>query len=164
LANHIKVIAQARSAEYVQSKGNMMPNLKYKVVPAPLKGRRGSGVKGAEGRFANALEILFNEMAELGWTYERAETLPSVSRQGLFRRTVETYSNVLVFSRYEDETIDVDQPIIMATTPPLPDEPVMSASEPEEDVMVEEDENTDADIDDMESPADDEEADSTENR
>ena len=132
-----------------------MPNLKYKVVPAPLKGRRGSGVKGAEGRFANALEILFNEMAEQGWTYERAETLPSVSRQGLFRRAVETYANVLVFSRYEDETAEMDQPIVMATTPPLPHEPVMSASEPEEeDVTAEVEEDIDAASDDIDAPED----------
>jgi hypothetical protein len=88
-----------------------------------MKGRRGSGVKGAEGRFANALEILFNEMAAEGWTYERAETLPSISRQGMFRRSVETYSNILVFSRPTSEIIEIE-PKIEET--PLPEEPAVT--------------------------------------
>ena len=44
-----------------------MAGWEYKVVPAPTKGLKGKGVKGAEGRFAHALENLMNEMGAEGW-------------------------------------------------------------------------------------------------
>jgi hypothetical protein len=71
----------------------------YKVIPAPFSGKRAKGVKGADGRFANALSEAINEHAIAGWEYVRAESLPSVERKGLMRKRHESYQNVLVFRR-----------------------------------------------------------------
>ncbi|MGH1329921.1 MAG: DUF4177 domain-containing protein [Paracoccaceae bacterium] len=75
-----------------------MQRFEYKVVPAPKKGQRGKGVKGADGRFAHALEQLMNENAALGWEYQRTDTLPAEERSGLASRTT-VYQNMLVFRR-----------------------------------------------------------------
>ncbi|MEM6759737.1 MAG: DUF4177 domain-containing protein [Pseudomonadota bacterium] len=82
-----------------------MAGWEYKVVPAPTKGVKGKGVKGPEARFANALEVLMNEMAGDGWQFQRAETLPSVERVGLTGSTTE-WRNVLVFRRPVTEVAD----------------------------------------------------------
>ncbi|GEM_PF-1705206 len=74
----------------------------YKVIPAPFSGKRAKGVKGSDGRFANALSEAINEHASAGWEYVRAESLPSVERKGLLRRRHEAYQNVLVFRRGSD--------------------------------------------------------------
>lgn len=109
-----------------------MPNLTYKVVPAPSKGRRGSGVKGVDGRYANALEMVLNEMAEQGWSYVRAESLPSHDRVGMTRRVVETYQNVLVFSKVVEEQAEVAAPAVFApvVAAPLPVEPELVTPDP----------------------------------
>ncbi|APZ53878.1 DUF4177 domain-containing protein [Salipiger abyssi] len=70
----------------------------YKVVPAPARGEKTRGVKGAEGRFAFAIERLMNEMAAEGWEYQRAETLPSEERSGLTSSQT-VWRNLLVFRR-----------------------------------------------------------------
>ena len=120
-----------------------MPNLTYKVVPAPSKGRRGQGAKGTEGRFANAMEMLLNEMAAEGWSYVRAETLPSNDRSGMTRRVVETYQNVLVFSKVAEAVDAVSAPVVVAPIippiAPLPAEPAMSepVPDPEPEVVAE---------------------------
>lgn len=75
-----------------------MPTFEYKVVPAPTKGRKGKGIRGAEARFSHALEELMNELASDGWEYQRAETLPSVERAGLTGTTT-AWRNLLVFRR-----------------------------------------------------------------
>lgn len=75
-----------------------MHRYEYKIVPAPKRGRKGSGVKGAEGRFANSLEMAINALAEDGWEYLRAELLPSEERQGLTSSQT-VYRSVLVFRR-----------------------------------------------------------------
>jgi hypothetical protein len=75
-----------------------MPRYEYKVVPAPSKGIKGKGVRGAEARFSFAIQELMNGMAGYGWEYQRAETLPSVERSGLTGSTTE-WRNVLVFRR-----------------------------------------------------------------
>ncbi|APE43077.1 hypothetical protein BOO69_06345 [Sulfitobacter alexandrii] len=83
-----------------------MPRYEYKVVPAPSKGLKGKGVKGAEARFSYALQELMNGLAGYGWEYQRAETLPSIERSGLTSTTTE-WRNVLVFRRLrEDDTAD----------------------------------------------------------
>lgn len=70
----------------------------YKVVPAPAKGEKASGVKSAEARFALGLETAINGAAREGWEYLRAEILPSQERQGLAgTRTVQR--SMLVFRR-----------------------------------------------------------------
>jgi hypothetical protein len=79
-----------------------MAIFEYKVIPAPVSGKRAKGVKGADGRFANALSETINELASAGWEYVRAESLPSVERQGMMRKRHEAYQNVLVFRRMSD--------------------------------------------------------------
>lgn len=79
-----------------------MSIFEYKVIPAPFSGKRAKGVKGADGRFANALSESINELASAGWEYVRAESLPSVERKGLMRKRQEAYQNVLVFRRLSD--------------------------------------------------------------
>lgn len=69
-------------------------NWNYRVISAPVKGRRARGVKGAEAQFALAVETVINEMAARGWEYCRAEMLPQEER-----RSRVTYRNLLVFRR-----------------------------------------------------------------
>ena len=75
-----------------------MIRYEYKVIPAPAKGLKAPGVKGAEARFAHALEQRMNEFAADGWEYLRADILPSEERQGL-TSTQTVYRSVLVFRR-----------------------------------------------------------------
>ena len=70
----------------------------YRVVPAPERGERVKGVKGAEGRFAAAVERVMNDMAARGWEYLRSDTLPSEERTGL-TSTQTVWRNLLVFRR-----------------------------------------------------------------
>ncbi len=101
-----------------------MPGTEYKVLPAPSKGRRGSGIKGGEARFAHALETLINEMAATGWQYLRSDMLPHEERQGI-RSTQTTYRSVLVFRR---DVAAKHMPDSVANKAPsaLPPEPVLS--------------------------------------
>jgi hypothetical protein len=75
-----------------------MPIYEYKVVPAPVKGKKAKGVRGTEARFAFALQEVMNQMGAEGWEYQRAETLPSEERHGLTSVST-TYRNMLVFRR-----------------------------------------------------------------
>lgn len=75
-----------------------MTQYDYKVVPAPSRGVKAKGVKGAEARFAHAMELQLNGLAADGWEFLRAETLPSEERQGLTSTTT-TYRSILVFRR-----------------------------------------------------------------
>ena len=75
-----------------------MPMYEYKVVPAPKKGLKGKGIKGAEDRFANALMTTMNELGAEGWEYQRSDTLPCEERSGLRGRST-TFQNMLVFRR-----------------------------------------------------------------
>ena len=78
-----------------------MTRYTYKVIPAPAKGRKAPGIKGAEARFAHGLEEAMNEMAAQGWEYLRADILPSEERHGL-TSTHTVYRSVLVFRRAAD--------------------------------------------------------------
>ena len=75
----------------------------YKAVPAPQMGKRARGVKGTDGRFANALTLVINEQAQYGWEYLHAESLPAMERYGILRRKRETHQNVLIFRRQTDK-------------------------------------------------------------
>lgn len=111
-----------------------MSSYEYKVVPAPVKGKRARGVQGAEGRFAHSLETLMNEMAAEGWEYQRAETLPSEEKSGL-TSTQTVFRNVLIFRRlrsadlsaFDPRVIEKDRPLLLAAegstgdTPPAED-------------------------------------------
>ena len=94
-----------------------MPRFEYKVVPAPAKGLKGKGIKGAEARFSHALQELMNGMAADGWEYQRAETLPSLERVGLTGSTTE-WRNVLVFRRMRENEAELFAPELL----PAPDE------------------------------------------
>ncbi|WP_147106254.1 DUF4177 domain-containing protein [Tateyamaria sp. syn59] len=94
-----------------------MPGWEYKVVPAPTKGQKGKGIKGAEARFAHALETLMNDMGRDGWEFQRAETLPSVERSGLTGSTTE-WRNMLVFRRSVSVPLDDFKPELL----PSPDD------------------------------------------
>lgn len=108
-----------------------MTRYTYKVIPAPAKGRKASGVKGAEARFAHGLEEAINELAAQGWEYLRADILPSEERQGL-TSTATVYRSVLVFRRATHE-MEAAEPrlAIRRTAPPLTARPPETA--PEED-------------------------------
>ena len=100
-----------------------MTRYTYKVIPAPAKGRKAPGVKGAEARFAHGLEEAMNEMAAQGWEYLRADILPSEERQGL-TSTNTVYRSVLVFRREAKRTGAAERPApsLTARRGPAPEE------------------------------------------
>ena len=71
----------------------------YRVIPAPTQGLRDKAVKGEEARFAAAMSALLNAEAADGWEYQRTDTLPAESRDGLMRTRVTVFRNLLVFRR-----------------------------------------------------------------
>ncbi len=75
-----------------------MNTFEYKVVAAPKKGIKAKGLKTGEARFANALEMVMNDMGRDGWEYQRTDTLPSEERSGLTGKTT-VFQNMLVFRR-----------------------------------------------------------------
>ncbi|MRU14365.1 hypothetical protein FDP25_02865 [Roseovarius sp. A21] len=79
-----------------------MTTYEYRVIPAPTKGRKAQGVKGAEARFAHTLQDVMNEQAAEGWEYQRSDILPSEERQGLTSSHT-VYRSVLVFRRAADD-------------------------------------------------------------
>ncbi|WP_127116186.1 hypothetical protein [Shimia sediminis] len=84
----------------------------FKVVPAPSRGKRAKGVKGAEGRFAFALEEVMNELAAEGWEFLRSETLPSEEKSGLTSTTT-TFRSVMVFRRARKDDISAFRPRLL---------------------------------------------------
>lgn len=85
-----------------------MRKFEYQAVPAPNTGTKAKGVKTTEDRFALSLSNLLNEMAEDGWEYVRAETLPCTERKGL-TGSQQTYQNVLIFRRLEQAAMPLDR-------------------------------------------------------
>lgn len=91
----------------------------YKVLPAPTRGKRARKVKSVEGRFANALELMMNELGQDGWEYVRTDTLPCEKREG-FRGKTTIYQNMLVFRRPLDQGAQrpmpaSNEPVVMTT-------------------------------------------------
>lgn len=70
----------------------------YKVIPAPRKGRKARGIKGAEARFSFAIQEVMNDLGAEGWEFLRSETLPSDERQGLTSSQT-VFRSLLVFRR-----------------------------------------------------------------
>ncbi len=91
-----------------------MRKFEYKAVPAPNTGTKAKGVKTTEDRFALSVTDALNEMAEDGWEYVRAETLPCTERKGL-TGSQQTYQNILIFRRLEAAALPLDR----VTTRPL---------------------------------------------
>ena len=89
-----------------------MIRYEYKVLPAPSRGQRGKGVKGSDGKFANALETLMNLMGSDGWEYQRADTLPSEERAGIASKTT-VFRNVLVFRRPVETDVEAFEPKLL---------------------------------------------------
>ena len=86
-----------------------MDKFEYKAIPAPVFGQRAKGVRGNDGRFAQAMSTTLNQMSLEGWEYIRAESLPANERRGVFRRRVQTHHNLLIFRRPADETFVASQ-------------------------------------------------------
>ena len=99
-----------------------MPRYEYKVVPAPTKGTKAKGLKTPEARFSHAIQALMNQMAENGWEYQRAETLPSVERSGLTSTTTE-WRNLLVFRRLRETDTEAFAPELLPAPEALAEEP-----------------------------------------
>jgi len=104
-----------------------MTRYEYKVCPAPSKGRKASGVKGPEARFAHSLELLMNDMGTEGWEYQRSDILPSEERQGL-ASTHTVYRSVLVFRRAINDTPPETQSETLC--PPEPTPALIEAQQP----------------------------------
>ena len=79
-----------------------MSSYEYTVIPAPARGEKSKAAKTGIERFAATLSDTLNEMAQDGWDYVRAETLPAEERAGLTSRTT-VYHNLLIFRRALDE-------------------------------------------------------------
>lgn len=101
-----------------------MTAYEYKVIPAPRRGEKAKGVKGAEARFAHAIEQVMNRMAQDGWEFQRAELLPSDERSGLTGQTT-AWRNLLVFRRPAQSGLAAfhPEPLAQAATPEPAPEP-----------------------------------------
>lgn len=110
-----------------------MRRFEYKVIPAPKKGKRGKGVRGSEGKFANALQNIMNTHGADGWEYIRTDTLPSEERTGLTGRTT-VFQNMLVFRRELGDGEVAEEVVALDDTT---DDEAQSDDEPEEEAEVE---------------------------
>ena len=107
----------------------------YRVIPAPSKGKKASGLKTAHARFAYAVQELINEVAAEGWSYERSETLPSIERSGLTGSTT-NFRSLLVFRRPATGAEVAPTPLAMIEDQSEPDL-IEDTPEPTEEVDVE---------------------------
>lgn len=108
-----------------------MQRYEYKVIPAPQRGEKTRGLKKPVDRFANTLASVMNEMADDGWEYLRADTLPCEERSGLRGKTTK-FQNMLVFRRVAGMVRDTAQP--EAAVPAIEDHSVRTpAIEPRTD-------------------------------
>ncbi len=112
-----------------------MRKFEYKAVPAPTTGTKAKGVKTTEDRFALSLTDTLNEMAEDGWEYVRAETLPCMERKGL-TGSQQTYQNILIFRRLEAAAMPLDRTTSRPLSPVAAPEPEHH-TEPEPTVEAE---------------------------
>lgn len=103
----------------------------YIAIPAPNRAEKTKDARTPAERYGLTLTAELNRMAQDGWDYVRAETLPSEERSGLTGRTT-VYHNVLVFRR----------PLVVAPAP-LP--AIAPPTEPEtpQDPATEGDDATD---------------------
>lgn len=115
-----------------------MAQYEFRVIPAPTKGQKAPGIKTNEARFAYAVEELMNDLAQDGWMYHRADTLPMDVREGL-RGTKTVFQTLLVFRReipsedvefVEEEEITTIEPKPLGATMATDAEP---AAEPKEE-------------------------------
>lgn len=99
-----------------------MQHFEYKAIPAPTHGTKAKGVKSTEDRYALTVTDTLNEMAEDGWDFVRAETLPCTERKGLTgSQTV--YQNLLIFRRRADnapQPLALERPVSQPAPQPVP--------------------------------------------
>ena len=105
-----------------------MAQYEYKVVPAPRRGLKGKGIKGAESRFAHAIQTLMNTQSDEGWEFLRAETLASEERHGLASAHT-VYRDLLVFRRARAVAEDAVNPDPLKLSPPAAPDPEPAAPE-----------------------------------
>ncbi|MEN8840122.1 MAG: DUF4177 domain-containing protein [Octadecabacter sp.] len=110
-----------------------MTGFEYKVVPAPMRGLKGKGVKGTPARFANALQSVMNDLGADGWEYQRTDTLPVEERVGLTGKNT-SFQNMLVFRRVVELAVE-DAPEVAAL---IEDQTQVLDDAPEGDVVIEE--------------------------
>lgn len=84
-----------------------MTRYEYLTVPAPKKGEKAKGVKGPDGRLAQAMTTLLNSYGADGWEYLRSDTLPLEERSGLTSKSV-SYHTVLVFRREVEPELEIE--------------------------------------------------------
>ncbi len=117
-----------------------MKSHEYKVIPAPTKGEKAKAAKGPEGRFAVSMSRLLNEMAEQGWEYIRADTLPSEERSGLTSSTT-VWRTLLVFRRPVPQAPEVapfrHEPVVTPVPPPLAAAPAEDPADTAQDTRPE---------------------------
>ena len=96
-----------------------MSKYEYRVIAAPTRGLKAKGIRSAEARFANAIEVVMNEMAADGWEYQRAESLPSSERSGFASTTIKT-RNVFIFRRTVSSALESARtlPVLTQDGPP----------------------------------------------
>lgn len=104
-----------------------MQSYEYTVLPAPNRGEKVRGARTGADRFAHALATEINRMAQAGWEYVRAETLPCEERSGLTSRTT-VYHNLLVFRRAL--AVAAHHPVAAAEPPVLRAAPHASPAAP----------------------------------
>jgi hypothetical protein len=101
-----------------------MTGFEYKVVPAPLRGLKGKGIKGTPARFANALQLVMNDLGAQGWECQRTD--PTSRRTRRFNKiNRRRFKTCLVFRRaleiqradgpevtalIEDQTSEIEAP------------------------------------------------------
>lgn len=128
----------------------------YKVTPAPRRGLKGKGIKGAEARFAFAIQTLMNEYAADGWEFLRAETLGAEERHGLTSAQT-VYRDLLVFRRLRavDQASLNSEPPDLAPAAPTDDVPEQAQDDPAPDDITPDEafeaSGTDAETDDAPS-------------
>ncbi|MFO7805729.1 MAG: DUF4177 domain-containing protein [Paracoccaceae bacterium] len=88
----------------------------YKVIPAPTRGLKAKGVRSVEDRFAHALQTAMNTLGAEGWEYQRSDSLPCETREGLMGKTTVVQS-MLVFRR----TRDLETALVPALVTQAPD-------------------------------------------
>lgn len=76
-----------------------MSNYEFKVIPAPRKAEKIKGVRNGDDRFAHTITNTINTLAEDGWEYLRAESLPVDEKASMIGKSVEKYLSLLVFRR-----------------------------------------------------------------
>lgn len=116
-----------------------MTTFEYKVVPAPVRGLKGRGVKGTQARFANALQTVMNEMDAQGWEYQRTDTLPVAERRGLTGKST-SFQNMLVFRRTVEAQVADDAAVAALiedqTAAPVVQEHVAESDAGQDDPVV----------------------------